>query len=155
MLLPESTHALAVGILLVLLFISFVREWVKPDVAVLTAVALLLVSGLLTPAKVLGVFSNSAPFTIACLFIISGALSRTGCVDWLGERIAQAAGENIFNPEERKAAVDAKRQELVSQFSTQGNMNSPNSTAPAVGDIIDGYKFKGGDPKSPESWEAQ
>ncbi|MDP2262757.1 MAG: SLC13 family permease [Hydrogenophaga sp.] len=89
--LPESTHALAVGLLLLVLFTSFVREWVKPDVAVLTAVALLLVLGLLTPAKVLGVFSNSAPFTIACLFIISGALSRTGCVDWLGERIAQAA----------------------------------------------------------------
>jgi di/tricarboxylate transporter len=89
--LPESTHALAVGLLLMVLFISFVREWVKPDVAVLTAVALLLLTGLLTPAKVLGVFSNSAPFTIACLFIISGALSRTGCVDWLGERMAQAA----------------------------------------------------------------
>lgn len=89
--LPESTHALAVGLLLLVLFISFVREWVKPDVAVLTAVALLLLTGLLTPAKVLGVFSNSAPFTVACLFIISGALSRTGCVDWLGERMAQAA----------------------------------------------------------------
>ena len=94
--LPESTHALAVGLLLVLLFISFVREWVKPDVAVLTAVALLLLTGLLTPAKMLGVFSNSAPFTIACLFIISGALSRTGCVDWLGERIAQAAHGSEF-----------------------------------------------------------
>lgn len=94
MTLPESTHALAVGLLLVFLFTSFVREWVKPDLAVLTAVALLLLSGLLTPAKLLGVFSNSAPFTIACLFIISGALSRTGCVDWLGERIAQAAGRS-------------------------------------------------------------
>jgi di/tricarboxylate transporter len=96
MLLPESTHALAVGLLLVVLFIGFVREWVKPDVAVLTAVALLLLTGLLTPAKVLGVFSNSAPFTIACLFIISGALSRTGCVDWLGERIAHAAQGSEF-----------------------------------------------------------
>lgn len=94
MTLPESTHALAVGLLLFFLFTSFVREWVKPDLAVLTAVALLLLSGLLTPAKLLGVFSNSAPFTIACLFIISGALSRTGCVDWLGERIAQAAGRS-------------------------------------------------------------
>ena len=93
-LLPESTHALALGLLLVVLFIGFVREWVKPDVAVLSAVAVLLVLGLLTPAQVLGVFSNSAPFTIACLFIISGALSRTGCVDWLGERIAQAAGRS-------------------------------------------------------------
>jgi hypothetical protein len=71
------------------------------------------------------------------------------------ERIAQAAGEGIISPAERKTAVDAKRQELVSQFSTQGGMNSPNSAAPAVGDIVDGYKFKGGDPNSAESWEAQ
>jgi di/tricarboxylate transporter len=94
MLLPESTHALFVGALLVVLFLSFVREWVKPDVAALSAVAVLLVAGLLSPAQVLGVFSNSAPFTIACLFIMSGALSRTGCVDWLGERMAQAAGNS-------------------------------------------------------------
>ena len=94
MLLPESTHALFVGLLLFVLFFSFVRERVKPDVAVLSAVAVLLVAGLLSPAQVLGVFSNSAPFTIACLFIISGALSRTGCVDWLGERMAQAAGRS-------------------------------------------------------------
>ena len=94
MLLPESTHALFVGLLLIVLFFSFVRERVKPDVAVLSAVAVLLVAGLLSPAQVLGVFSNSAPFTIACLFIISGALSRTGCVDWLGERMAQAAGRS-------------------------------------------------------------
>ena len=94
MLLPESTHALFVGILLIVLFFSFVRERVKPDVAALGAVAVLLVAGLLSPAQVLGVFSNSAPFTIACLFIISGALSRTGCVDWLGERMAQAAGRS-------------------------------------------------------------
>jgi di/tricarboxylate transporter len=94
MLLPESTHALFLGIFLVVLFLSFVREWVKPDVAALSAVAVLLVAGLLSPAQVLGVFSNPAPFTIACLFIISGALSRTGCVDWLGERIAQASGRS-------------------------------------------------------------
>ena len=33
--LPQYTHALAAGMLLVFLFISFVREWVKPDMAVL------------------------------------------------------------------------------------------------------------------------
>ena len=59
MLLPESTHALFVGALLVVLFLSFVREWVKPDVAVLSAVAVLLVAGLLSPAQVLGVFSKA------------------------------------------------------------------------------------------------
>jgi di/tricarboxylate transporter len=94
MILPESVHALVVGLVLVALFVTFVREWVKPDVAVIAAVALLLALGLLTPAKVLGVFGNSAPITIICLFIISGALGRTGCVDRLGEWIGNLAGHS-------------------------------------------------------------
>ena len=94
MLLPEHLHALTVGLILLVLFATFVREWVKPDVAVMVAVALLLGLGLLEPRQVLGVFSNSAPITIACLFIISGALSRTGCVDRLGEWIGTLAGQS-------------------------------------------------------------
>ncbi|WP_303787325.1 SLC13 family permease [Azovibrio restrictus] len=94
MLLPEHLHALAVGLILLLLFAAFVREWVKPDVAVMVAVAVLLGLGLIEPKQVLGVFSNSAPITIACLFIISGALSRTGCVDRLGEWIGSLAGQS-------------------------------------------------------------
>lgn len=94
MLLPESFHALTVGLILLVLFASFVREWLKPDVAVMVAVALLLGLGLLQPKQVLSVFSNSAPITIACLFIISGALSRTGCVDKLGEWIGAMAGQS-------------------------------------------------------------
>jgi di/tricarboxylate transporter len=92
--LPENLHALIVGLVLIGLFTTFVREWIKPDLAVMSAVALLLTLGLLTPAKVLSVFSNSAPITIACLFIISGALSRTGCVDRLGEWIGNMAGHS-------------------------------------------------------------
>ena len=94
MALPESTHALVVGAVLVGLFITFVREWLKPDVAVMAAVAVLLALGLLEAKQVLGVFGNSAPITIACLFIISGALSRTGCVDRLGEWLGHHAGHS-------------------------------------------------------------
>ncbi|MFN3618506.1 MAG: SLC13 family permease [Aquabacterium sp.] len=85
MLIPESLHAAAVGLVLLILFVTFAREWVKPDVAVAVAVAALLVLGLVTPKQVTSVFSNSAPITIACLFVISGALSKTGCVDRLGD----------------------------------------------------------------------
>jgi di/tricarboxylate transporter len=60
----------------------------------MSVVALLLVLGLLSPKEVLGVFSNSAPITIACLFIISGALSKTGCVDQLGEWLGAMAGHS-------------------------------------------------------------
>ncbi|KAB2910056.1 MAG: SLC13 family permease [Dechloromonas sp.] len=90
--LPEHLHATAVGIVLVGLFTVFVREWLKPDVAVMLAVALLLGLGVLAPNEVTGVFANSAPITIACLFIISGALSKTGCVDRLGDWLGTMAG---------------------------------------------------------------
>ena len=92
--LPESLHAAFVGFVLIALFVAFVREWLKPEVAVMCAVALLLALGLLQPGQVLGVFGNSAPVTIACLFIISGALSRTGCVDRLGDWLAALAGNS-------------------------------------------------------------
>ncbi|PKO54146.1 MAG: dATP pyrophosphohydrolase [Betaproteobacteria bacterium HGW-Betaproteobacteria-2] len=94
MLIPETYHAVIVGAILLVLFAAFVREWVKADVAVMSALALLLVLGMLSPKQVLGVFSNSAPITIACLFIISGALSKTGCIDRLGQWIGEFAGNS-------------------------------------------------------------
>ena len=87
----ENLQALIVGLVLLALFACFVREWLAPDVAVLVAVAVLLLLRLLSPQQVLGVFSNSAPITIACLFIISGALVKTGCIDKMGEWLGLAA----------------------------------------------------------------
>ena len=92
--LPESLHPAVVGFTLLALFATFLREWLKPEVAVMCAVALLLALGLLQPVQVLSVFGNSAPVTIACLFIISGALARTGCVDRLAEWLAALAGNS-------------------------------------------------------------
>lgn len=89
---PETFHAPAVALVLLALFVCFVREWLKPDVAVGVAVAVLLVLGLISPKEATSVFSNSAPITIACLFVISGALSRTGCVDRLGDWLGTLAG---------------------------------------------------------------
>ncbi len=94
--LPEHLHAAVVGLVLIGLFAAFVREWLKPDVAVMLAVAVLLALGLLSAKDVTGVFGNSAPITIACLFIISGALSKTGCVDRLGDWLGQLAGQSEF-----------------------------------------------------------
>jgi di/tricarboxylate transporter len=56
------------------------------------AVAVLLVSQLLSPAEVMGVLSNSAPITIACMFILSAALERTGCVETLGNWLSRMGG---------------------------------------------------------------
>ena len=62
--------------------------------------AVLLATQLLTPGEVLGVLSNSAPVTIACMFIISAALERTGCIDalgtWLGDLVGTSPTRVLF-----------------------------------------------------------
>lgn len=80
----------ALGFLGVLLA-AFVWERWPPDVVAVTAVALLLVLDLLTIKDVLSVFSNSAPATIASMFILSGALVRTGAIEAFGGVIRRIA----------------------------------------------------------------
>lgn len=85
---------LLVTAVLIGLFVTFVWERIRSDVAVLSAVAILLACGLLDSKQLLSVFSNSAPLTIACLFVISAALERTGCVDALGHWMSKVAGRS-------------------------------------------------------------
>ena len=90
----DTLAMLGVAALLCWVMYAFVREKLSPDVVVGIAVALLLASTLLTPAEVLGVLSNSAPITIACMFVLSAALERTGCVDKLGSLLARIGGSS-------------------------------------------------------------
>lgn len=83
---------LFVSALLVWVLVSFVREKWSPDIVAAIAVAALLVSQLLSPGEVLGVLSNSAPVTIACMFVLSAALERTGCIDALGNWLGDLVG---------------------------------------------------------------
>lgn len=79
-------------LLVVLVFFGFIRETMPPDVVALCGVALLLGTGILTAEDVLGVFSNSAPVTIAAMFVLSAALERTGVIDTLGRFVTRASG---------------------------------------------------------------
>ncbi|MBU3059897.1 SLC13 family permease [Pseudomonas indica] len=90
--LPDSLPLLFVAALLVWLLYSFVREKWSPDLVAAIAVAALLVAQLLEPKEVLSVLSNSAPVTIACMFVLSAALERTGCIDALGNWLGNLVG---------------------------------------------------------------
>lgn len=92
--LPDSLSLWFVAALLVWLLYAFVREKWSPDIVVAIAVAALLVTQLLTPQEVLSVLSNSAPVTIACMFILSAALERTGCIDALGNWLGDLVGDS-------------------------------------------------------------
>ncbi|MFP4043748.1 MAG: SLC13 family permease [Rhodosalinus sp.] len=74
----EAILALAV---LVAMFALFVREAYPTEVVAIGGVAVLLVTGVLPYDAALEVLSNPAPWTIAAMFLVVGALVRTGALD--------------------------------------------------------------------------
>ena len=79
----HTLHLIIVFALVVLVFVAFLREWLPPDLVALSALGLLLVTGILGADETLKVFSNSAPIVIGCMFVLSAALERTGAIDAL------------------------------------------------------------------------
>lgn len=75
-------------------FIAFTREKFEPQLVAMTGMTALLVSGAISTEDMLGVFSNSAPVTIACMFVISAALDRTGLIDAMGRFLLRLSGKN-------------------------------------------------------------
>ncbi len=74
--------------LLLFAIISFILEKIPADMTSLTVFGVLIFISMLTKStelptleETLGVFSNSAPLTIAAMFIVSSALERTGAID--------------------------------------------------------------------------
>ncbi|QLH39659.1 MAG: sodium-coupled transporter [Defluviicoccus sp.] len=85
----DTLQMILVMALVGLVFFGMVKELIAPEILALGGVALLLSLGILTTNDVLKVFSNTAPFTIGCLFILSAALERTGVIDAMGQAMAR------------------------------------------------------------------
>jgi di/tricarboxylate transporter len=75
-------HRAGIGLaLLAALLIGFVSERFPPVVIAVAGVGAVLGLGLAQPGDVLAVFGNPAPIAVAALFVLSGALVRTGAID--------------------------------------------------------------------------
>lgn len=79
------------GVLIVLLFAAFALELAAPEVVAVGLVAVLLLLGVIATDDVLAAMGNPAPLTIACMFIISSAMVRTGALDMMAGRITGMA----------------------------------------------------------------
>ena len=88
----HTLHLIIVFALVALVFVAFLREWVPPDLVALSAMGLLMVTGILSLDETLKVFSNSAPIVIGCMFVLSAALERTGAIDALARLFLRLAG---------------------------------------------------------------
>ncbi|VVT05082.1 SLC13 family permease [Erythrobacter sp. EC-HK427] len=77
-----SEYSAQIGLaLLIALFVAFAMERRPPVVIAILGAAAMLLLGYLTKDEVLAVFGNSAPITIAAMFILSGALLHTGALE--------------------------------------------------------------------------
>lgn len=75
-------------------FAVMVWEKISLDLCALLAMCALLVAGILTPAEAFQVFSNDAPLTVACMFVLSGALERTGAIAQIGRWLRRFGGRS-------------------------------------------------------------
>jgi di/tricarboxylate transporter len=72
---PVFTLAVIAG-----MFAVFVSEIYPPEVTAMAGAAILIATGMLPGDRLLEVFANPAPWTIAAMFILSGGLVRTGAL---------------------------------------------------------------------------
>ncbi|WP_198402386.1 SLC13 family permease [Rhodobacter sp. CZR27] len=81
--LPDPLQAQAALAIVAGMLVLFVRETFPVEVTAVAGAALMLALGILPQDDALDVLSNPAPWTIAGLFILAGALVRTGTLDWV------------------------------------------------------------------------
>ncbi|GHA54566.1 sodium:sulfate symporter [Amylibacter ulvae] len=84
---PETWHAfMSMGVVAVM-FYMFIKELYPTEVVALSGASFLMLTGILPYESALEVFSNPAPWTIAAMFILSGALIRTGVLTSLTNQV--------------------------------------------------------------------
>ena len=81
--LSQTGQGLAAIAIMLTMFALFLRERWPTEVVAIGGVAALLILGLLPFDRATAVLSNPAPWTIAAMFIVMGALVRTGSLDRL------------------------------------------------------------------------
>jgi di/tricarboxylate transporter len=82
-------------LVIALTLIAFIREWASPDVIALSVLCLVVALGLVGFEQMTMVFKNEAPLTIAALFVIGGALERSGAVDHIGQMLKNRLSGNL------------------------------------------------------------
>ncbi|MGB2403047.1 MAG: SLC13 family permease [Akkermansiaceae bacterium] len=82
-----TLEILTMLLVLVCAVVLFSGEWLRIDVVVLLILSALTISGILTPEETFSGFSSELIIVLASIFVISGALARSGLMQTLGQLI--------------------------------------------------------------------
>ena len=110
--LSQTTQAVVALLILLSMLVMFVRETYPVEVVAVGGAVVMLVLGILPMKSVPEVLSNNAPWTIAAMFMIVGALVRTGAL----EAVSQLAARNAERHPMTTLAVLGAGVTLVSAF---------------------------------------
>ncbi|MEL6586902.1 MAG: SLC13 family permease [Pseudomonadota bacterium] len=80
--LPQQAQAWVTLATLVVMLTLFIRETYPTEVVAMGGAVFLLVMGILPYEAGVAVLANPAPWTIAAMFLLMGAMVRTGALDW-------------------------------------------------------------------------
>ena len=89
----DTGGAIATLVVVVVMFILFMRESYPAEVVAIGGAATMLALGVLPYDAALHVLSNPAPWTIVAMFIVMGALVRTGALQWFTD-LAEAQADS-------------------------------------------------------------
>ncbi len=90
----QTQSAILTLVVVAVMFLMFLREIYPTEVVAMGGLSVLLVTGALSYDDALSVFSNPAPWTIAAMFIVVGALVRTGALSALTDMVTRQAKES-------------------------------------------------------------
>src|SRR5690625_3642385 len=81
-----SLEMMFVLILLLTMFAVLIFEVARPDMVIFSVLVILLLSGVLTVDEALSGFSNEGMLTVALLFIVAGAVQKSGLINHMMEK---------------------------------------------------------------------
>ncbi|MCG7334555.1 SLC13 family permease [Sporosarcina sp. ACRSM] len=73
-------------ILIVSMLVCLIVEIARPGMIIFSVLVILLLAGILTPREALSGFSNEGMMTVALLFIVAGAVQKSGMTDYIVEK---------------------------------------------------------------------
>lgn len=81
-------------VILALMFVGFITERLPATVVAVLGACVFLLLGFLDEEALMGALANPAPYTIGAMFVLSGALLRTGTIDAIANKIVERAGKH-------------------------------------------------------------
>ncbi len=107
-----ETNQLILFAILIGSVVLLFTEWIRVDLTAILIILMLSFSGILKPEDALSGFSSEPAILLAAVFVMNGALYRTGLSGRLGDLIKQLAGKSL----ERAIGVVMPAVALLSAF---------------------------------------